>query len=654
MCGIAGIVRWDGAPVLEHEIRDMCGAMVHRGPDEEGVYLGAGVGLGMRRLSIIDLEGGHQPICNEDRSVWIVFNGEIYNYRELRRDLERNGHTFRTDSDTETIVHLYEELGPRCVDRLRGMFGFAIWDERKRQLLIARDRLGIKPMYYAERNGELLFASELKPILALARVERTLDWGAAHHLFTFLSTPASQSIVHGIRKLEPGCIAIGTPAHPLAIRKYWDVEFRPNETATEGELVEELRAILNEAVVLHQVSDVPVGAFLSGGVDSSAVVAMMAKPAAGRLKTFSIGFAEADFDELPHARQVAAAFGTDHHDLVLRPDVVRIVEDLTWYLDEPFGDTSAIPTFMVSKLASEHVKVVLSGDGGDELFAGYDKYVVEGRERAFDRIPSAIRRTAGAVGHAMRPGMKGRRFLQHLALDGHARYLDASTMFRRDDLRRLFNSDAFARLAQHDPLSDSLAALRGTGMSRQHADGAKADWLSALQYRDFHTYLPLDILTKVDRMTMAHSLEARPPLLDHKLVEFAATIPARFRLKDGTTKYIFKQALRGLLPDSIIDRQKHGFAVPLARWFRGDLAAFTRDLLLSDTCRQRGFFNTAHIEQLLSINDRGRDLDLPLWTILSFELWCRRFLDATPRQQPAPIRDTRYRAPAIVSSCAAG
>ena len=644
MCGIVGIVRWDGAPVLEHEIRDMCGAMVHRGPDEEGVYLGSGVGIGMRRLSIIDLEGGHQPIANEDQSIWIVFNGEIYNYQELRRDLERNGHRFRTDSDTETIVHLYEELGAGCVERLRGMFAFAIWDERRRQMLLARDRLGIKPLYYAERDGELLFASELKPILALSHVPRAVDWGAANHLFTFLSTSATESIVEGISKLEPACVAIASPGRALAVKKYWDVQFTPNEKATEGELVEELRALLNEAVVLHQVSDVPVGAFLSGGVDSSAVVGMMAKPAAGRLKTFSIGFAEAGFDELPHARQVAAAFGTDHYDLVLRPDVVQIVEDLTWYLDEPFGDTSAIPTFMVSKLASEHVKVVLSGDGGDELFAGYDKYVVEGRERAFDRIPAAIRKTAGAIGGMTRPGMRGRRFLQHLALDGPARYLDASTMFRRDELHRLFTADAFARLAQHNPFAQSFDALSRGG----------SDWLSAIQYRDLHTYLPLDILTKVDRMTMAHSLEARPPLLDHKLVEFAATIPARFRLKDGTTKYLFKQALRGLLPDAVIDRQKHGFAVPLARWFRGDLAGFTRDLLLSDTCRQRGFFDVAHVEQMLRLNDRGRDLDLQLWTMLSFELWCRRFLDAAPQAQPAPIRETRYRAPAIVSSYVAG
>ena len=639
MCGIAGIVRWDGAPIPERDIRDMCSAIVHRGPDDEGVYLGDGVALGMRRLSIIDLEGGHQPISNEDGSVWIVFNGEIYNYRELRHDLEQRGHVFRTDSDTETIVHLYEETGPRCVDRLRGMFAFAIWDERRRQLLLARDRLGIKPLYYADRGDEIVFASELKPILQLPRVRRTVDWGAAHHLFETLSTPSNRSIVDGVAKLEPARTAIASRTAPrLQIEKYWDVQFSPNERATEGELIEQLRHLLTESVTLHQISDVPVGAFLSGGIDSSAVVALMSRPAAGRLKTFSIGFAESSFDELPHARQVAAQFNTDHYDVVLKPDVVQIVEDLTWYLDEPFGDTSAIPTYMVSKLASAHVKVVLSGDGGDELFAGYDKYVVEQRERQRDRLPAPLRALAGRVGRLMPHGMTGRQFLRHLGLTGAERYLDASTMLRDDEMRRLFCPDAYRQMQTGSCAMDPAGALRG------YDD----EWLAAVQYRDLHNYLPLDILTKVDRATMAHSLEARPPLLDHRLAEFAATIPAHYRLRGGTTKYLFKQAMRGILPDAIIDRQKHGFAVPMATWFRGDLAEFARGLLLSQACRERGVFEAAQVERLLTLNARGRDLDLQLWTMMSFELWCQRFLDPSPRQQPAPVRPARRTAPAVV------
>ena len=608
--------------MLEQEIRAMCAAMAHRGPDDEGTYVADGIGLGMRRLSIIDLDNGRQPIANEDGTVRVVFNGEIYNYRELRRALERRGHVFRTASDTETIVHLYEDVGARCVEHLRGMFALAVWDARRRQLLLARDRLGIKPLYYAARDGELLFASELKPLLQVEGVGRSLSWKAVRHLFTFLATAPDQSILTGVSKLEPARTLVARAGQPAAIERYWDVAFEPDESATEASLVERLRALVADAVAIHEISDVPVGAFLSGGIDSSAVVALMAsRPGArrtGRLKTFSIGFAESAFDELAHARAVAAAFGTDHYDLVLRPDVVQVVEELTWYLDEPFGDSSAIPTYMVSKLAAEHVKVVLSGDGGDELFGGYDKYLVEGRERAYDRLPAALRRCAGAVGARMPHGMRGRRFLRHLALDGPTRYLDASTLFHEDEIGRLFHGDALDEVRRHDPWTD--AGVPGGG-----------HWLDGLQYRDLNHYLPLDILTKVDRMTMAHSIEARPPLLDHRLVEFAATIPARFRLRGGTTKYLFKQAMRGLLPDAIIDRPKHGFAVPLAHWFRGELGGFARDMLLGARCRQRGIFDPRSVRALLQRNDRGRNLDLQLWTMLSFELWCRRFLDESPR-----------------------
>jgi asparagine synthase (glutamine-hydrolysing) len=419
-------------------------------------------------------------------------------------------------------------------------------------------------------------------------------------------------------------VATAAAGRALQIERYWDVKFTPDESATEDALVEELQARLAESVRLHLISDVPLGAFLSGGIDSSAVVATMARLTPGRVKTFAIGFAEAEYDELCHARAVADRFGTEHHELVLRPDVVSIAEDLAWYLDEPFGDTSAIPTYMVSKLAAEHVTVVLSGDGGDELFAGYDKYVVEGRERQYDQVPSGLRRMLGAVGTRMPAGMRGRRFLRHMALDGAGRYLDASMMFRADELGRLFQPDAFAEIASRDICSPALSQLRGMD----------ADWLSAVQYCDLNHYLPLDILTKVDRMTMAHSIEARPPLLDHELVEFAARIPARLRLRDGQTKYLLKRAMRGVLPDAIIDRRKHGFAVPLAHWFRGELSGFARDLLLSDTCRRRGLFNADYIEQLLQLHERGRDIDLQLWTLMSTELWCRRVLDVPIEQQP--------------------
>ena len=612
MCGIVGAMSLDGRPVALDELRSMCAVISHRGPDEDGFYLGPGVGLGMRRLRIIDLETGRQPIRNEDGTIWVVFNGEIYNFKELRTELEARGHSFYTATDTETITHLYEEYGTRCVEKLRGMFAFALWDERRRRLLLARDRLGIKPLYYADVGGRLVFASELKALLQLDEVARDLNWNAVSRLFTFLCTPPSESIVAGVRKLEPGHVLIASPGRALRVERYWEPHFEPEYGRPEGYFVERLRDLIEESVRLHLVSDVPLGAFLSGGIDSSSIVATAARLSSAPVKTFSIGFREQAYDESRQAFIPGLSM-----DEILEPDVLDIIDELAWYLDEPFGDPSAIPTYMVSKLASEHVTVVLSGDGGDELFAGYDKYVVEARERRYRFVPAPIRSLLGSVGAAMPEGMKGRNFLRHLSLVGIDRYLDASTFFRRDGQERLFRREAWEHLANHDPWRAEAAVLT-------KADGR---WLSALQYLDLKSYLPLDILTKVDRMSMAHSLEARVPLLDHKLVEFAQTIPPELNLRGGTTKYVFKRAMRGILPDQIIDRPKHGFAVPLGHWFRGRLGAFVRELLLSERSRRRGIFNAAYIEELVRRHDSGRDLDFHLWTLISFELWCRTFLD---------------------------
>lgn len=595
----------------------MCSVLVHRGPDDAGYYLQGGVGLGMRRLSIIDLATGRQPVHNEDGSVQVVLNGEIYNYRELKRSLESLGHVFYTATDTEVIAHLYEEYGSRCVERLRGMFAFALWDGSRRQLLLARDRLGIKPLYYTETEGRFAFASELKALLQLPEVERRLNWGAVNHLFTFLCTPASESIVEGVHKLEAGNILILSPGHAPRIGRYWDVEFDPDHGRSEAYLIERLRALLEESVRMHMMSDVPLGAFLSGGIDSSAVVATMARLSPRPVKTFSIGFREPAYDESDHARRVAQAFGTEHHELIIEPDIVECLEDMAWFLDEPFGDSSAIPTYMVSRLAATEVKVVLSGDGGDELFAGYDRYRVEARERRRQRAPVALRRALGLVGGLLPEGVRGRNFLRHIALDGTERYLDALTLFRAEEKRRLFRPEAAEQLLDDGPWRELAASL----------ENGNGDWLAALQYADLKHYLPLDILTKVDRMSMAHSLEARVPLLDHKLVEFAAGLPPEYRLRDGVSKDLFKRAMRGLLPDTVIDRPKQGFAVPLGAWFRGRLGPFVRDLLLSETCLRRGLFDPAYIEKLLGLHERGRPLDLQLWTLVSFELWCRRFLD---------------------------
>ncbi|HLW75426.1 MAG TPA: asparagine synthase (glutamine-hydrolyzing) [Bryobacteraceae bacterium] len=617
MCGIAGIVSFENRPVHDWELHGMCDAMTHRGPDDSGYFLSRRAGLAMRRLSIIDLASGHQPVSNEDQSVWVVLNGEIYNFQQLRHDLEICGHVFSTHSDTEVIVHLYEDCGTKCVEHLRGMFGFALWDERRQQLLLARDRLGIKPLYYAESAGRLAFASELKAILQLEDTGRDLNPRAAAHLFAFLTTPGDESIVEGVRKLEPAHVLIASAGRAPRIERYWDLNFEPDRSRPEEYFIEGVRSLLNESVRLHMVSDVPVGAFLSGGIDSSAIVAGAARLTSDRLKTFSIGFREPEYNELDYARLISRQFCTDHHELTLGSESFDSLEDLAWHLDEPFGDSSAIPTYMVSKLAAQHVKVALSGDGGDELFAGYDRYLVEQSERDRRRLPGLARTTLAAVARSLPEGFRGRNYLRHRALDGAERYLDAVTLFRLDGFLKLFTPDFAASLAAFHPVQPRAAQMRE---SRLH-------WLSTLQDADLRHYLPLDILTKVDRVSMAHSLEVRVPLLDHKLVEFAATIPPEMHLRGGAGKNLFKRAMRGIIPDAAIDRPKRGFAVPLSFWFRGNLRSQVRELLLGERTRRRGMYNTRHLETLLSRHEAGRNLDLELWTLISFELWYRTFID---------------------------
>ena len=617
MCGIAGIVDLDGGPVREQDVRAMCAALRHRGPDGEGVYFAPGIGLGMRRLSIIDLATGDQPVRNEDGTAWVVFNGEIYNYKELRRDLEGRGHRFHTSSDTESIVHLYEERGQACVKALRGMFGFAVWDQRRRTLLLARDRLGIKPLYYTEVGGRLAFASELKALLQLPEVKATIDWRAFGTLLSTLCTPADQSIVAGIKKLEAGHVLVARAGRGIRVERYWDVWFDPVVGRREADVADELRGHLEEAVRLHMASDVPLGAFLSGGIDSSSVVALMSEGGGGPVKTFSIGFRDADFDEAPDARRVARFLGTDHHEQILEPDATEILEDVAYHLDEPFGDSSAIPTYMVSRLASKHVKVVLSGDGGDELFAGYERYLAEDRDRRHGPLG---RWAMGRIARMMPRGMRGRNRLLHLSLPFERRYLDRLTLFDRSEKKRLLCPDVFKEVARHDPWAREAERLSRGG-----------HWLSRLQDVDLSSYLPLDILTKVDRMSMAHSIETRVPLLDHKVVEFAARIPPEMLLREGRSKHILKRAMKGLLPESVLEKPKRGFAIPLGRWFRGPLRDLPRELLLSEQSRRRGILDMAGVERLLLDSRRRGTLDLPIWTLLSFEMWCRTFLDRRPR-----------------------
>ena len=624
MCGIAGIFDLLGRPVTREDVASMCSAIVHRGPDDGGAHLGSAVGLGMRRLAIIDLTTGDQPISNEDGTVWVVFNGEIYNFRELRRELAGRGHRFRTTGDTEVIVHLYEERGPRMVDDLRGMFAFALWDERRQRLLLARDRLGIKPLYYALVDGRLLFASELKALLCAPGLGRQVNWKAFSRLLASLTTPPSESILAGVHKLEPAHVLTAARSRASGCERYWDVRFAPIEGRSEEALVDELRGLLEESVRLHLVSDVPVGAFLSGGIDSSGVVAHMARSSPRQVKTFSIGFARGGLQR--DRGRAAGRPDLRHRAPRAHPRAGRRRggrASSPVHLDEPFGDSSAIPTYLVSKLAAEHVKVVLSGDGGDELFAGYDRYLVERRERVFRHVPKGARRTLRALARRLPAAVRGRRYASHVSLPDEDRYLDAVTMFgssERDDLLRPELRDLLAR---HDPWREErrlLARWRG-------------DWLAPLQYLDLTRYLPLDVLTKVDRMSMAHSLEVRVPLLDHRLVEFAATLPLPDRLRGRSTKYLLKRALTGLVPDSILQRPKRGFAIPLGRWFQGPLRGFASDLLLSPRSFARDVFERPALERLLR-GPSDRDLGLKLWTVLSFELWCRAFL--TPSSAPGP------------------
>ncbi len=628
MCGIAGFADAidDGTrqpqPIrLEAEfglVHRMCEVIRHRGPDDEGIHVEPGVGIGMRRLSIIDLAGGRQPIRNEAGTIWIVFNGEIYNYRELRSQLEALGHEFYTCSDTESIVHAYEQWGEDAFRRLRGMFGLAIWDQPRRTLLLARDRSGIKPLHYVERRGRLFFASEIKSLLAADAVDTQISLPALDHYLAFLYTPRDASIFVNVRKLPPGHYLKWTDGR-VQVRQYWHLGADETFGGNERDAVVALRDVLADAVRSHMVSDVPLGAFLSGGVDSSAVVAFMAQASSRPVKTFSIGFDDPQFDELEHARRVARHFGTDHHEFVVRPDGVSILDRLVWHFDEPFADSSAIPTWYVSEIARQHVTVVLSGDGGDELFGGYDRYLTHPRVAQFDRVPvPGLRRLAGVLWPRLPHGARGRTFLRHVSRTDEGRFLDSIAFFQADErlamysgeVREQIRADAETRLAQH------FARFRALPLQ------------SRMMRFDFETYLPEDVLTKVDRMSMAHSIESRVPILDNRVIDFAATLPAKFKIKNGRRKHVLKEAVASLLPEGVPDRRKQGFGVPLANWFRGELTDLFADVLGSPRARQRGYFDAAFVGRLVREHLAGRDHSLRLWQLLVFELWHRQNIDS--------------------------
>jgi asparagine synthase (glutamine-hydrolysing) len=625
MCGIAGFVESsatrsafakDAARFLAQR---MCDAIRHRGPDDEGLFVDEGVALGMRRLSIIDLSTGNQPIHNEDRTIWIVFNGEIYNYRDLRRELEAAGHRFYTATDTETIVHAYEQWGTAAIARLRGMFGLAIWDQRTRTLLLARDRIGIKPLHYAVAGGCLYFGSEIKSLLCVPDVPRELDADALDHYLSFLYTPRDRSIFKGVNKLPPGHLLTWTDG-AVHIEQYWQLPAGETFEGSEADAVAALDGVLTDAVRSHLMSDVPLGAFLSGGVDSSTVVALMAQTAGARVKTFSIGFDVPEFDELEHARRVARHFDTDHHEFVVKPDAVSILDRLVSHFDEPFADSSAIPTWYVSEVARRHVTVVLSGDGGDELFGGYDRYLPHPRVAAFDRYsPAALRTVASAAAAALPHGVRGKNFLRHVGRDERGRYIDSVRYFGADekpallarDLQRQLTGDPEAQLARH---FDRYAHL---------------PWATQMMRFDAETYLPEDVLTKVDRMSMAHSIESRVPLLDNEVIAFASSLPASLKIRNGRRKHVLKEVAARLLPRDLLDRRKQGFGVPLGVWFRGNLRELFADTLLAPSGAANHYFQRPFVRRLLDEHLAGRrDHTLRLWQLVVFDRWHNQYAAA--------------------------
>ena len=627
MCGIAGFIdleRPTASDATSSILHRMCQIIRHRGPDDQGTYLSDGVALGMRRLSIIDLAGGHQPISGEDGSVTIVFNGEIYNFLELKPKLQALGHIFKTHSDTEAIVHAYEEFGPKCVEHLRGMFSFAIWDAKSRTLFVARDRVGKKPLYYATTpDGTFVFGSELKSLLEHPDVQRELDPSALDAYLTLGYVPDPLSIFRNINKLPPGHYLTFSEAG-LKVTRYWDFRFEPDTKRSEEDYLAELRELLDESVRLRLISDVPLGAFLSGGIDSSTVVAMMARHMGQPVKTFSIGFHEDSFNELKYARLTAQKFGTDHHEFFVTPDICSIVDELVWHFDEPFADSSAIPTYMVSKLARDHVTVVLSGDGGDELFAGYTRYVVDRKREGFARLPKPLRESVmRPLSQRLPHATWGRNYLHNVSLDPISRYLDSVSVFTSLNRNSLYSADFKSRLG-----STSYVSTLFNDLVNQVSTGESLD---QLLYLDSKTYLPGDILTKVDRMSMAVSLEARAPLLDHKLIDFVTGIPAGLKLSGFETKYLLKKAVKDLVPSEILNRPKQGFGVPIQEWINQQLRSRVRETLTEPRSRQRGYLNVQYIDVLLDEHERGRrDHSMGLWALFMLELWHRQFVDEPP------------------------
>ena len=648
MCGIFGVYYYDKEHPVDVDLMIRSNdRLAHRGPDDGGLFVGAGVALAHRRLSIIDLGGGHQPMWDAEGRVGVVFNGEIYNYRELRPELEAKGHRFATDSDTETIIHAYREWGDRCVDRFRGMFAFAVYDRKSRDLFLARDRLGKKPLYYYRDDRRLIFASELKAIIEDPTVPRAIEPTAVVDYFAYNYVPGPQSILQGISKLPAGhqMIVRGDRAD---VRPYWDVDFSQLDEGPDIQSrTEELLAEIGESVDLRLRSDVPLGAFLSGGIDSSLIVATMAQKSSRPVLTHTIGFSESGYDERGYARETSELFGNEHFEQVVSVDALDVIDKLSWFYDEPFGDSSAVPTYYLCGATRQRVTVALSGDGGDENFAGYRRYrfaMYEDRVRR--RVPGALRRGLIAPVARLYPKadflprfLRAKATLTNLSESHERAYFLSLT---QKSYPRFLSGDFQSGLRGYDPYQHFERHV-----SRSRTD----DPLSRLQYVDLKMYLCDDILVKVDRASMAHALEVRVPLLEHTLVQLAATMPARYKLEGPEAKRVLKRAARSALPPTIFDREKKGFTIPLPQWFRGGLEDRTASVLFDRPGGASGLLNTVGLKRIWREHQAGlRNHATSLWSILMFELWARRFLDTSssrlePMALPAGVHPTRLDPP---------
>ena len=649
MCGICGEIDFNKGVRVE-PVRRMCKALTHRGPDDEGMVFikgdqyvegkdssgfppdgnGFEVAMGHRRLSIIDLSAAaHQPMCNEDGRIWIVFNGEIYNFQETREKLDKKGHSFKSKSDTEVILHAYEEWGVECLNHFRGMFAFAIWDSNLQQLFMARDRLGKKPLVYFQQNSHFAFASEIKALLQVPGIERDVNICALHHYLTYQYVPSPETIFERIKKLPPAHYLIYDRTGNLRIERYWRLNFDSSHQSHTNlqELEDRIRTELEESVKLRLISDVPLGAFLSGGVDSSLVVGIMAKLSGNPVKTFSIGFEEKEFDELSYARIVSERFSTEHHEFIVKPDAIEILPKLVWHYNEPFSDSSAIPTYYVANLTKDFVKVVLTGDAGDENFAGYPRYLRSKLVAYFSKIPEKLRKDllpnfirAFSTFHWREKRLNRLAdFIESLSSGNAKNYAEQIKIFNAKEKEDIYTEDFRKKVEKIDPLDFLLKKFEESGTE---------DLLEQLLYVDINSYLPEDLLVKMDIATMANSLEARVPFLDHKFVELVAGIPPHLKLKGTKSKFILKTAFKDLLPEAIFKRKKMGFGVPVSRWFRKELKDYIYEILLDPKTLNRGYFKRETIERLLNDHITLRyDHSIRIWALLVLEIWFRIFVD---------------------------